>query len=56
MLDNGIITGFGFTSSSIGLNWGSLQLLTEEFNPDKDFQRAFKAMKRNGNFEKSVGF
>ena len=56
MLDNGIITGFGFTSSSMGLNWGSLQLLTEEFNPDKDFQRAFKTMKRNGKFEKAASF
>lgn len=53
VLDNGIITGFGFTSSSMGLNMGSLMLLTEEFRPDKDFQRAFKTMKRNGNFEKT---
>lgn len=56
LLDNGIITGFGFTSISMGLNMGSLMLLTEEFNPDKDFQRAFKTMKRNGNFEKAAGF
>ena len=56
ILDNGIITGFGFTSASMGLNIGSLQLLSEEFNPDKDFQRAFKTMKRNGKFEKVIGF
>ena len=56
VLDNGIITGFGFTSSSMGLNMGSLMLLTEEFNPDKDFQRAYKTMKRNGNFEKAISF
>ena len=56
LLDNGIITGFGFTNSSMGLNKGSLQLLTEEFNPDKDFQRAFKTMKRNGKFEKAAEF
>lgn len=56
VLDNGIITGFGFTSVSMGLNLGSLQLLTEEFIPDKDFQRAFKTMKRNGKFEKVAAF
>lgn len=56
ILENGIITGFGFTGINMGLNIGSLQLLTEEFNPDKDFQRAFKTMKRNGNFEKAVSF
>jgi len=54
ILDNGIITGFGFTSATLSLNMGSLQLLTEVFNPDKDFQRAFKTMKRNGNFERKI--
>ena len=52
ILENGTLTGFGFISKKEPINLGSLQLLSEVFSPDKDFQNVVKTMKRNGNFEK----
>ncbi len=54
ILENGTLTGFGFIPKKAQLNLGSLKLMSEVFNPDKDYQRVVKTMRRNGNFEKVV--
>jgi len=52
ILENGTLTGFGFISKKASFNLGSLKLMSEVFNPDKDYQSVVKTMRRNGNFEK----
>lgn len=55
ILEKGTLTGFGFISKKENLNLGSLMLLSEVFNPDKDYQRVIRTMRRNGNFQKVIG-
>jgi DNA polymerase-3 subunit epsilon len=52
ILENGTLTGFGFISKKASFNLGSLKLMSEVFNPDRDYQSVVKTMRRNGNFEK----
>ena len=52
ILENGTLTGFGFIPKKAKLNLGSLKLMSEVFNPDRDYQSVLKTMRRNGNFEK----
>jgi len=54
LLENGTLTGFGFVSAKTPLNIGSLKLMSEVFNPDRDYQSVIKTLFRNGNFEKVV--
>jgi DNA polymerase-3 subunit epsilon len=52
LLENGTLTGFGFVSAKAPLTIDSLKLMSEVFQPDKDYQQVIKTMFRNGNFEK----
>ncbi len=52
LLENGTLTGFGFVSAKAPLTIDSLKLMSEVFQPDKDYQQVIKTMLRNGNFEK----
>ncbi len=52
LLENGTLTGFGFVSAKASLTIDSLKLMSEVFQPDKDYQQVIKTMFRNGNFEK----
>ena len=54
ILENGTLTGFGFIPKKAPINLGSLKLMSEVFNPDKDYQSVVKMMRRNGNFEKVI--
>jgi DNA polymerase III subunit epsilon len=52
ILENGTLTGFGFIPKKAKFTIGSLKLMSEVFNPDRDYQSVVKTMRRNGDFEK----